>query len=59
VFGLIMQRLGVANTGALVDRIVRRVDVPVPAPAALQAALRGEQVTVAAGRESYEQVEGE
>ncbi|HEX5500691.1 MAG TPA: class II fructose-bisphosphate aldolase, partial [Thermomicrobiales bacterium] len=34
VFGVIMQRLGVANTGALVNRIVTRVDVPVPVPAA-------------------------
>ncbi|HEU0114088.1 MAG TPA: class II fructose-bisphosphate aldolase [Thermomicrobiales bacterium] len=59
VFGIIMQRLGVANTGALVDRIVTRVDVPVPAPAALHAARRGEQVAVAAGGERYEQVEGE
>ncbi|HEU5434270.1 MAG TPA: class II fructose-bisphosphate aldolase [Thermomicrobiales bacterium] len=59
VFGLIMQRLGVANTGALVDRIVPRVDVPVPAPAALHAARRGEQVVATAGGERYEQVEGE
>lgn len=40
-FGLIMQRLGVAGSATLVDRIVQPVEVPVPAPASLrQAAAR-------------------
>jgi fructose/tagatose bisphosphate aldolase len=58
-FGLIMRRLGVANTGALVDRVVRRVDVPVAPPAGLLAGLRGERVAAGGGRETYDQVEGE
>ena len=59
-FGLIMRRLGVAGSTGLVDRVVSLVEVPAPAPAALQAALRGETVAVAAGgRETYEQVVGE
>ncbi len=58
-FSLVMRRLGVANTGALVDRIVRPVDVPVPAPEGLLAGLRGERVAAVGGRETYEQVEGE
>jgi len=58
-FTLIMQRLGVANTGALVDRIVPFVDVPSPMPAAVRAALRGEAVAAAGGKETYDQVEGE
>ena len=59
-FGLIMRRLGVAGSAELVDRLVPPVEVPVPAPDALRAALRGETVAVAAGaRETYEQVEGE
>jgi len=40
-FELVMRRLGVAGSAALVDRIVKRVDVPVPAPEELR--------TVAAG----------
>ena len=40
-FGLIMQRLGVSGSAALVDRIVKPVEVSVPAPASLrQAAAR-------------------
>jgi len=36
-----MQRLGVAGSATLVDRIVQPVEVPVPAPASLrQAAAR-------------------
>jgi fructose/tagatose bisphosphate aldolase len=58
-FGLIMRRLGVANTADLVDRLVRRVDVQVPAPDGLLAGLRGERVAAGGGRETYEQVEGE
>ena len=59
-FGLIMRRLGVAGSAALVDRLVPLVEVPVAAPEPLRAALRGETVAVAAGaRETYEQVEGE
>jgi hypothetical protein len=38
-FDLIMQRLGVAGKAALVDRIVKPVVVPVPAPEALRGAL--------------------
>jgi fructose/tagatose bisphosphate aldolase len=59
-FGLIMRRLGVAGSAGLVDRLVPPIEVAVPAPEPLRAALRGETVAVAAGaRESYEQVEGE
>lgn len=36
-FDLIMQRLGVAGKASLVDRIVKLVEVPVPAPQALLA----------------------
>jgi fructose/tagatose bisphosphate aldolase len=37
LYALIMRRLGVAGSSALVDRIVAPVDVPVPAPEALGA----------------------
>ena len=41
MFSLIMQRLGVAGSASLVDRIVQPVEAPVPAPASLrQAATR-------------------
>ena len=38
VFGLIMRRLGVAGTAALVDRIVKPVDIPLPPQEAFQVA---------------------
>jgi len=59
-FELIMRRLGVAGSAGLVDRIVRPVEVPTPAPEALRAALRGETVAhLGPTREVYEQVDGE
>ncbi|MDP9365496.1 MAG: class II fructose-bisphosphate aldolase [Chloroflexota bacterium] len=59
-FALIMQRLGVAGSAALVDRIVTPVEVPAPMPDSFRAFLRGETVAVSApAREVYEQVEGE
>ncbi|MFM8592829.1 MAG: class II fructose-bisphosphate aldolase [Chloroflexota bacterium] len=52
-FGMIMSRLGVANTSALVDRTVSLVDVATPAPEALGKALRGESVA-GGGKETHE-----
>jgi hypothetical protein len=40
LFALIMRRLGVAGSAGLVDRIVRPVEVPVPAPETLRATRR-------------------
>ncbi|CAA9528962.1 MAG: FIG01164266: hypothetical protein [uncultured Thermomicrobiales bacterium] len=42
VFALIMRNLGVAGSAALVDRIVRPVDVPVPSPAQAGALVHSE-----------------
>ena len=39
-FSLMMRELGVAGSAALVDRIIKPVEVPTPAPAPLQAAAR-------------------
>ncbi len=58
-FDLIMQRLGVAGSAELVDRIVTPVDVPVPMPDLVAAAFAGRAVTGLPSREVYEQVEGE
>lgn len=59
-FSLLMQRLGVAQSGDLVDRLVPRVNVPAPMPDALRAALAGEKVLAAVGAEAaVEEVEGE
>ena len=38
-FSLMMRELGVAGSAALVDRIVRPVEIPVPAPDSLRAAV--------------------
>ena len=55
-----MQRLGVAGSAELVDRIVPRVDVPAPMPDALAATLAGEAVMAGARAEAtLEEVEGE
>jgi len=59
-FGQLMQRLGVAGSGELVDRLVPRVDVHAPMPAALTATLAGEVVMAGVGAEAtLEEVEGE
>src|SRR5215204_4884392 len=59
-FNLLMQRLGVAGSAELVDRIVPRVDVPAPMPDALAATLAGEVVMAGARAEAtLEEVEGE
>ena len=58
-FDLIMRRLGVAGSAALVDRIVKPVEVPTPMPESVRAFLRGELIAVGGAREVYEQVEGE
>ena len=59
-FSLLMQRLGVAGSAELVDRIVPRVDVPAPMPDALAATLAGEVVMAGARAEAtLEEVEGE
>jgi hypothetical protein len=59
-FSLLMQRLGVAGSAELVDRLVPRVDVPAPIPAALAATLAGEVVHAGVGAEAtLEEVEGE
>jgi tagatose 1,6-diphosphate aldolase GatY/KbaY len=59
-FSLLMQRLGVAGSADLVDRIVPRVDVPVPMPDALAATLAGEIVMAGVRAEAtLEEVEGE
>jgi hypothetical protein len=59
-FSQLMQRLGVAGSAELVDRIVPRVDVPAPMPAALAATLAGEVVLAGVGAEAtLEEVEGE
>jgi fructose/tagatose bisphosphate aldolase len=59
-FDLLMKRLQVAGSAEIVDRLVPRVDVPVPIPAALSAALRGEAVHAGVGAEArLEEVEGE
>ncbi len=59
-FSQLMQRLGVAGSGELVDQMVPRVDVPAPMPDALAATLAGEAVTVGASAEAtLEEVEGE
>ena len=60
-FGLIMRRLGVAGSAALVDRIVKPVELSVPAPETLRDVLAGKTpaVAVAGTREVYEQIEGE
>lgn len=59
-FGLLMQRLRVADSAGIVDRFTPRVDVPAPLPEALAATLRGETVTVGAVAEAaVEEVEGE
>ncbi|CAA9579526.1 MAG: FIG01164266: hypothetical protein [uncultured Thermomicrobiales bacterium] len=59
-FDLIMRRLGVAGSAALVDRFVSPVDLPTPMPEAVRAFFRGEAVTAGLpAREVYEQVEGE
>ncbi len=59
-FNLLMQRLGVAGSAELVDRLVPRVNVPALMPDALAAALRGEAVHAGAGAEAVlEEVEGE
>lgn len=51
---LMMQRLGVANTTALVNRLTPLADVRVPAPEPLRRALRGERIAAAGGKEQYE-----
>jgi tagatose 1,6-diphosphate aldolase GatY/KbaY len=59
-FSLLMQRLGVAESAELVDRVVPRVDVPAPMPDALRATLAGEKVLAGVGAEAtLEEVEGE
>ncbi|MDF2761654.1 MAG: aldolase, partial [Thermomicrobiales bacterium] len=59
-FSLLMQRLGVAGSAELVDRIVPRVDVPAPMPDALAATLAGEVVMAGVRAEAtLEEVEGE
>ena len=59
-FSQLMQRLGVAGSGELVDRMVPRVDVPAPMPDALAATLAGEVVMAGARAEAtLEEVEGE
>jgi fructose/tagatose bisphosphate aldolase len=59
-FSLLMQRLGVADSAALVDRLVPRVDVPAPMPESLAATLAGELVHAGVGAEAVlEEVEGE
>ncbi|MFN8592084.1 MAG: class II fructose-bisphosphate aldolase [Thermomicrobiales bacterium] len=58
-FSLLMQRLGVANSAALVDRLVPRVDVAAPIPEALAATLSGGLVHAGAREEeAVEAVEG-
>ncbi len=52
-FSLIMSRLGVANSAAIVDQRVKLVDVHVPAPAALGKALRGEAIA-GGGKETHD-----
>ena len=55
-----MQRLQVAGSADIVERFTPRVDVAVPMPDALAAALRGEAVAVGASSEAVmEEVEGE
>lgn len=48
-FSMLMQRLGVAGSAEIVDRLTPRVDVAVPLPAGLAAALAGEVVHAHAG----------
>ena len=59
-FSLLMQRLGVADSAAIVDRFAPRVDVPASMPESLVAALAGEMVRAGVGAEAtLEEVEGE
>jgi fructose/tagatose bisphosphate aldolase len=59
-FSLLMQRLGVADSADLVARFVPRIDLPVPMPRSLAAALAGEIVHAGVGAEAaLEEVEGE
>ncbi|MBL8129201.1 MAG: hypothetical protein JNM64_16315, partial [Chloroflexia bacterium] len=58
-FGQLMQRLQVAGSAGIVDKVVQRVDVPAPIPASLVAALKGETVEVGGAEAAIEEVEGE
>ncbi len=58
-FGQLMQRLQVAGSAGIVDKVVQRVDVPAPIPASLVAALKGETVEAGGAEAAIEEVEGE
>ena len=58
-FGQLMQRLRVAGSASIVDKVLPRVDVPAPIPASLVAALKGESVDAGGAEAAIEEVEGE
>ena len=58
-FGQLMQRLRVAGSASIVDKVLPRVDVPSPIPASLVAALKGESVDAGGAEAAIEEVEGE
>ncbi|MCA9862266.1 MAG: class II fructose-bisphosphate aldolase, partial [Thermomicrobiales bacterium] len=58
-FGQLMQRLRVAGSAGIVDKVLERVNVPAPIPASLVAALKGEVVEAGGAEAAIEEVEGE
>jgi fructose/tagatose bisphosphate aldolase len=58
-FSQLMQRLRVADSASIVDKVLQRVDVPAPIPGSLVAALKGEVVEAGGAEAVIEEVEGE